>query len=240
MRGAGRPITHPELAQIMSSSPRASCLTSRFLPCVELPSAVATFHNPGLCITTRSGQSLGTVDCPLSNGERPLATNRRYRPARANRPSRPVLRQRRDRRSGTKTLRRMPSMPRHVPLAIPARSPRRSTNTASGRPGKAAREGLLAQSLPAFRNHTRSAPRIRFPVPLAGRLRPHRLPPPLRRGFRWDLTGPRGKGILRRRRLDFLSFHRIREKCLIAEKSPDSANNHRAYQPYLCSAIQFG
>ena len=73
--------------------------------------------------------------------------------ARANPTPRPVSPRRGVRRSGTRMLRRMPSLPRQVRLAIPAPSPRRSTSTTSGCPGKAARAGLLAQLLPAFRKH---------------------------------------------------------------------------------------
>jgi len=46
-----------------------------------------------------------------------------------------------NRRSGTGTLRSMPSLPRQVPLAIPTPSPHRSTNTTSGCPGNAAPPG---------------------------------------------------------------------------------------------------
>ena len=58
-------------------------------------------------------------------------------------------------------------MPRHVPLSIPTPSPRRNTSTASGRPGKAAWEGVLAQSLPAFRKHTHSPTENPSPTPPA-------------------------------------------------------------------------
>ena len=65
----------------------------------------------------------------------------------------PVPPGRGDRRSGTRTLRSMPSLPRQVPLAIPTPSPRRSTSTTSGCPGKAAGAELLARLMPALRKH---------------------------------------------------------------------------------------
>ena len=64
--------------------------------------------------------------------ESPLST------ARVNPPPRPVSPRRGVRRSGTRTLRSMPSLPRQVPLAIPTPSPHRSMSTTSGCPGKAA------------------------------------------------------------------------------------------------------
>lgn len=57
--------------------------------------------------------------------------------------------------------------------------------------------GLLATPLPAFHTHTHRRTEKPSRRPLAGRFRPHRLPPLLRRGSRCDLTGPRAEGILR-------------------------------------------
>ena len=51
-----------------------------------------------------------------------------------------------------------------------------------------------------------AADRLEEPDPQVGRFRSHRLPTLLRRGFRRDLTRPRGEGVLRRRQLDFLFF----------------------------------
>ena len=50
----------------------------------------------------------------------------------------PRITQARVRRNGTKASRRMPSMPRHVPLANAAPNSRPSTSTISGCPGDAA------------------------------------------------------------------------------------------------------
>jgi len=56
-------------------------------------------------------------------------------------------------------------MPKQVPPAIPTPSLRRSTNTISGCPGKAARKGLLAQSLPLSANTPAARRKIAFQSP---------------------------------------------------------------------------
>jgi len=57
-------------------------------------------------------------------------------------------------------------MPRHVPLAIPTPSPRRSPSTTSGSRGKAAREGLLTPPwlLSGMPTGTPSPTRCRRPI----------------------------------------------------------------------------
>ena len=88
----------------------------------------------------------------------------RYRRQGAKPPSWAISPRRGVRLTGAEMLRKMSSVPRHVPRAIHAPSPSQGASTISGRPGKAAREGLLADSLPAFRKHGCSMPKSRFQV----------------------------------------------------------------------------
>ena len=88
-------------------------------------------------------------------------------------------------------------MPRHAPPAISKPSPRRSTSTTSGFPGEAVHVGLLAQFVARFPETRLKHAANSVSSPPEGLFRPHRLPPLLRRGFPWHLTGPRTEGILR-------------------------------------------
>ena len=75
--------------------------------------------------------------------------------------------------------------------------PRRHTTTISGCPGKASRVGVLAPPLPLSENTVIAQRKIRLRHPQADQLHFQGLSPPIRRGFRCDLTGTRTEGILR-------------------------------------------